>query len=161
MTQVITLRRAGPRDADAVSALLEACYSELYRGWYPDEAVTRAAPALARAPHALLASGRYRIAEIDGRPAAAGGWSLRPGAREGHLRLFGTHPRHLRRGAAGAILQDCLEEARREGVKRMDCVSSLPAEPFYSAHGFATRDFALTPAPGGAMFGVAMMSRPL
>lgn len=161
MTDVITLRRAGPRDADAISALLEACYATLYRGWYPDAAVKRAAPGLARAPQALLASGRYRIAEIGGRPAAVGGWSSRHCAREGHLRLFGTHPDHLRRGAAGAILQDCLAEAREEGLKRMDCVSSLPAEPFYAAHGFRTRDFALTPAPGGAMFGVAMMGRPL
>lgn len=160
MTEVISLRRAGPRDADVVSALLRACYGRLYLGWYPKEAVERALPGLSRPRPELLVSGRYRIAEIDGDAVSVGGWSARPGGRTGHLRLFGTHPDHVGRGAAGAILRASLEEAWSEGMTRVDCVSSLPAEPFYAAHGFRTYDFALQPAPGGALFGVALMNRP-
>lgn len=160
MSDVITLRRAGPRDAEAISALLRTCYGRLYRDWYPDEAVDRAVSGLSRARPELLVSGRYRIAEIEGEAVSVGGWSARPGGRTGHLRLFGTHPDHLGRGAASAVLRASLEEAWAEGAVRMECVASLPAEPFYAKHGFETVDFALQPAPGGALFGVALMKRP-
>lgn len=160
MSETIALRRAGPRDAAAVSLLLAACYGRLYRGWYPDEAVERAVPGLSRPRPELLVSGRYRIGEIDGEAVSVGGWSAKPGGSIGHLRLFGTHPDHLGRGAASAILRASLEDAWDEGMTRVDCVASLPAEPFYASHGFRTYDFAMQPAPGGAMFGVALMNRP-
>ena len=162
MATTATLRRAGPEDAAVVGALLKASYGALYRGWYPDESLRRALPGLSRPRSELLAGGRFRLAELGGRPVACGGWTARPrpgGGGEGHLRQFATHPRHLRRGAAGAILEDCLEEARAAGIETVCVVSSLPAEPFYAAFGFETTDFALQLAPGGARFGVALMSR--
>jgi len=165
MVEVLEVRRATPRDAGEVTALLLACYGTLYRGWYPDAAVDRALPGLARAQPSLLASGRFRIATIGGEGAAVGGWS-EPAEngrilRTGHVRHFGAHPDRLRRGAAGAILAECLEEAAAEGVVRMTCVSSLPAEPFYAAFGFTTTGFRLAAAPGGGRFGVALMERAL
>ena len=163
MVETLEIRRATPRDAGVVTRLLTVCYGRLYRGWYPDETLRAALPEMARAQRALLRSGRYRIAWRGGEPAACGGWSARVEPdrllRTGHVRHFGAHPDHLRRGAAGAILSDCLAEAEAAGMARMRCVSSLPAEPFYAAFGFRTLGFELAPGPGGTRFGVAVMER--
>ena len=54
----------------------------------------------------------------------------------GHIRHFATHPNYLRRGTARRLLDHCVDEARRLGVRTMMCQSTLPAEAFYAAAGF-------------------------
>ena len=91
---------------------------------------------------ALLNSGRYFVASIGGRLAGCGGWSAAiPGSGRiedaiGHIRHFATHPDQMGSGVGGAILDACVQEARREGVRQLKCFSSIPAEKFYSRHGF-------------------------
>ncbi len=135
------LRAATPADAQAVGDVLAASYSTLYRGWYRDEALATALPAMTRARPELLASGKYFVVERQGCVAACGGWSLGApigGVQAGraHIRHFATHPDHLNKGCAGAILGRCLAEARVMGLAGMECLSSLTAEAFYARHGF-------------------------
>ncbi|MFN3960053.1 MAG: GNAT family N-acetyltransferase [Parvularculaceae bacterium] len=160
-----TLRVATPDDARKVSDVLTASYSALYRGWYRDDVLALALPAMTRANPRLLASGRYFLCEREGRPAACGGWSLEAphGAAEpgrGHLRHFGTHPDHLGRGLACAIVERSLAEARAAGAREMEVLSSLTAEAFYAGRGFKTLSAAAI-AIGGVSFACMLMRRGL
>ena len=158
-----SVRVATPADARAVSDVLSASYSTLYRGWYRDDVLERALPAMTRARPELLLSGLYFVAEQSGRILACGGWSrASPGggaeAGRGHIRHFGTHPDHINRGCAGAILQRCLDEARTARLAGMECLSSLTAEAFYARHGFNTIA-AASATIGGTPFACMLMRR--
>jgi GNAT superfamily N-acetyltransferase len=160
-----TLRVAGPDDARSVPDVLAASYSTLYRGWYRDEVLAAALPAMTRARPELLASGRYFLCERKARAIACGGWSLadpRGGAteRRGHIRHFGTHPDYLGQGCAGAIIARCLAEAGEAGCVDMECLSSLTAEAFYAGRGFKTIA-ATSITVGGAAFACMLMRRKL
>lgn len=161
----LSLRVATPADEVAVSAILRSSYGRLYRGWYRDEALTKALPAMARANPALLASGRYFLVEDAAGPIACGGWSAeRPGGGAtpgvGHVRHFATHPDHLGRGAASAILERCMREAAAHGLVELECQSSLAAEAFYASHGFNSLG-AVNVSIGGAPFACMLMKRSL
>ncbi len=156
-------RVATLEDAQSVGAVLAASYSTLYRGWYRDDVLDKALPAMTRARPELLLSHRYFVVECDSAVISCGGWSIndpRSGARasNGHIRHFGTHPRYLNRGAAGAIMHRCLSEAAQAGLTEMACLSSLAAEAFYMKHGFdVVAPTAVT--IGGVSFACMLMRR--
>lgn len=158
------IRVASTQDAAAVSKVLFASFSTLYRGWYRDDVLERALPAMTRANPALLASGRYFVGEADGRIVACGGWSVAsPTSGQGgapHLRHFATDPEYLGRGFSGAIVERSLDEARRAGFRTMEVISSLTAEAFYARHGFAPLAQVRQPM-GGVDFACVLMGRDL
>lgn len=135
-----TIRAARPDDAAMLSDLLAASYATL-KGYDP-HGLANALPLMSRANPKLLASGTYYVAEIGGTAAGCGGWSReKPGSGEtadgvGHIRHFATHPDWLRRGIARRLLDHCISEARRAGLRIMMSQSTLPAESFYAAAGF-------------------------
>jgi len=137
------LRVAGPADAEAVTALLEASYPTLLAGGYAPDVLAATLPLMTKANPKLLASGTYYVAEVDGGSlAGCGGWTPeKPGSGEivpgvGHIRHFGTHPDWTRRGIASALLVRCFEDAKARGVESMEAFATLSAEDFYRAHGF-------------------------
>lgn len=138
----IDVRVAEPADADRISGLLQACYERLLTGWYAPETAAAALPIMVRANPALLASGRFFVAFVDGNLAGCGGWSLQtpgtgvvqPGA--GHIRHFATDPERLRCGIASAIMARCIADAIDAGLTQLDCYSTRPGEAFYAAAGF-------------------------
>lgn len=138
----ITIRVATPDDLDTLGRLIAASYAGLDDGSYEPDRIAAAMPAMSKANPVLLASGTYFVAEVDGEAAGCGGWTReKPGSGEvvdgiAHIRHFATHPAHLRKGVAQALLQHCLREAASAGVKTMKSQSTLPAEPFYAAAGF-------------------------
>ncbi len=77
------LRLARPGDLSAVDALFAHSYARLIRADYPPSVLVTAVPRLARAQPALLASGRYWLAETEGgsSPPAAGARAARQKAR--------------------------------------------------------------------------------
>lgn len=159
------LRAATSDDARKVSDVLAASYATLYRGWYRDDVLAAALPAMTRARPELLASGRYFLCERMGRAVACGGWSLAPPqggaeAGRGHLRHFGTHPDHLGLGCGSAIVERSLEEARDAGCVEMEVLSSLTAEAFYAGRGFKTISAAAATI-GGVPFACMLMRRGL
>ena len=145
MTKV-AVRKATENDRDILEDLIGECYSRVYPGWYEADVLTDALPAMLRIDPALLGSGRYFAAIRDGETAGCGGWSTAtPGsnameAATGHIRHFATHPKYMRTGVGGAIIQACIAEAKAEGVSRLKCFSSRPAEAFYQRHGFKRVD---------------------
>ncbi|MGE0503653.1 MAG: GNAT family N-acetyltransferase [Rhizobiaceae bacterium] len=139
---VITIRVAMPRDAEALSALIAASYATLARAGYDADELTAALPSMSIANPKLLASGTYYVVEVDGEPAACGGWTREaPGKAPmtdgvAHIRHFATHPAHLRKGLAKMLLDRCVAEAAAAGLKALQAQSTLLAEPFYAAAGF-------------------------
>ena len=101
MTQ-LAIRVATPADREMLDGLIAASYATLDDGLYDRAALAAAMPAMSKANPKLLGSGTYYIVEIDGEPAACGGWTREAphtGMIEdgvGHIRHFATHPAHLR-----------------------------------------------------------------
>jgi GNAT superfamily N-acetyltransferase len=168
MTMSYALRTACADDADAVGRLLQATYPVLFPERYDAAVLAFALPLMTRANPRLLTSGTYYVAELAaGDLVGCGGWSMEPpegGAAlpdVGHVRHFATHPRWLRRGIGRAILSRCLRDARERGVRRLDCCSSLVAEGFYRAMGFATLGSFAIEVAEGVVFPAVLMRRDL
>lgn len=138
----LDVRSATPGDAQSVTALLHASYPALLAAAYPPEVLRWALPATTQANPKLLSSGRYFLAFSGERLVGCGGWSWQqPGTGQltpglGHLRHFATHPDWLRRGVGRAVYRRSEAQALAEGARRLECFSSLNAEPFYRALGF-------------------------
>jgi ribosomal protein S18 acetylase RimI-like enzyme len=158
----IAIRRAAESDLAMLSDLIAASYATLDDGSYDRTEFAAALPIMSKANPKLVASGRYFVAEIGGRAAACGGWSLgAPWSGEiaegvGHIRHFATHPDFKSRGAGGALLRHCLEEARVAGVRIMMCQASLPGVAFYERFGFAVLGRVITNVGGNPLPAVEM-----
>ncbi len=131
MAQTITIRPTTAADLAAVDTLLAASYPTLLKRDYAPSVLVTALPLISRANPALLRSGTYFIAEdAEGQALAAGGWTRSApqggvGLPEiGHIRHVATHPDHLRKGLAQAILTRVLSDALAAGVERMICQST-------------------------------------
>lgn len=163
----ISVRPAGPDDRDALESLIGDCYGAVYPGWYDEDTLSDALPAMLRIDPALLESGRYFAAHIGGRLAGCGGWSLATpgsGALEqatGHIRHFATDPALMRSGVGSAIIDRCMHEARQAGVKTLKCFSSLAAEQFYARHGFERIDAVNIMLGDGIPFPAVLMEKKL
>jgi GNAT superfamily N-acetyltransferase len=162
----LALRTATPLDVAAIDALLARSYGPLLRADYPPSVLVVALPRIARAQPRLLASGHYFVAEEGGRPLGVGGWSradphggpAEPGL--GHVRHVATDARVARRGVGRAVLEAVVEDAAFHGTRRLRCLSTLTAVPFYRALGFQ-EEGRRTLAFGALAFPVVEMSRAL
>jgi GNAT superfamily N-acetyltransferase len=137
------LRVARTDDADGVTAVLASAYPQLLGPAYDPAVLALALPKMTAASPRLLASGTYYVQEApDGQIVACGGWThAEPGTGKianslAHLRHFGTHPDWTGQGLARAIAERCRAGAVAAGVRRLNCFSTLSAEPFYTALGF-------------------------
>ena len=163
----ITIRIATPDDLDMLGQLIAASYATLDDGSYEPERIAAAMPAISKPNPVLLASGTYFVAEVDGEAAGCGGWTFeKPGTGEvfdgiAHIRHFATHPAHLRKGVAKALLQHCLREATSAGIRTMKSQSTLPAEPFYAAAGFRRIGLIEVEMGSGVMLPAVEMERTL
>lgn len=138
----LTLRPARPSDYDAVSHLLAGSYPALLGPDYSPGVLRDALPLITRANPRLLASGTFHLAFAGEELVGAGGWSwIGPHGALGprhmaHIRHVVTHRDHQRRGIARALIGHCLDEARAQGARILNCQSTLTAAPFYAAMGF-------------------------
>jgi N-acetylglutamate synthase-like GNAT family acetyltransferase len=163
-----SIRVATPADFDAVGALLAASYSSLLAGDYDRDTLTRAVPILTKPNPTLLASGTYYVAESEpDNLVGCGGWATK-GPRsdvvvdgEAHIRHFATHPAWVERGVATSLLARCFSDARRSGIRKLHCISSLNAEAFYRASGFDTVEPMDLPLEPGLTIRCVLMSRAL
>lgn len=144
----LTLRLAQPDDLAAVEALLKRSYPRLLKADYPPSIMVTLVPLIARARPELLASGRYFVVEDgQGRVLGAGGYSLAAPSRRGgeagivvqalgHIRHVATDPDATRQGIGRQLMHAVFAAAHLEGVRRLECLSTLTAVPFYTAMGF-------------------------
>ena len=143
MSESLDIRPARPDDLTEVDALFARSYPALLKGHYPPSVLVTAIPLIAKAQPALLATGTYFVVTGDnGQILGAGGWTgVAPGTgrrqiRIGHVRHVVTDHRAVRRGIGKALMNEIIQSARNHGVKRLECLSTLMAVPFYAACGF-------------------------
>ncbi len=155
----LSLRRAMPADLAAVDWLLQRSYPRLLAADYPPSTLVLAVPRFARARPELLASGRYFVAEdAQGRVVAAGGWSRHGPSggpvshATGHVRHVATDPAVARQGVGRALMQRVMQDAGEDGTRRLDCLSTLTAVPFYAALGFRVLHPVDLPLSAGIVF---------
>ncbi|ODM44015.1 GNAT family N-acetyltransferase [Cereibacter johrii] len=152
------LRLARPGDLAAVDALFAHSYARLIRADYPPSVLVTAVPLLARAQPALLASGRYWLAEAEEGILGAGGWSPR-GATDGEIRHLVTRASHVRQGIASALLGRAIAQASAEGILRLHCLATRTAVPFYERMGFRRLGEVSVPLGPGVTFPSERMLR--
>ncbi len=144
MSQVLTIRAAGPADLGEVDTLLRRAFPRLLKGGYPPSAMVTAVPLLLQGDPAQLAGGRHWVAQDgDGRIIGAGGWAQHrrrwSAPRTGALRQFVTDPDFVRCGVGGAIMEEAIGDARAARLTHLSCQSTLNAVPFYAAFGFESQ----------------------
>jgi N-acetylglutamate synthase-like GNAT family acetyltransferase len=166
-TSPFRIRIATPADIGGVSDLLTTSYGELLAGHYDPALLSRALPLIAKANPALVASGRYYVADAnENRIIGCGGWSLeRPGTGElesglAHVRHFATQPGWVRRGVAKALLLRCIRDADVHGAEAMEAFSTLSAVDFYGALGFGVIEETKVELAPDLAFPSVLMRRP-
>lgn len=156
MTTTLTIRPTTRADIAAIDLLLSRSYPILLKPDYKPSVMVTALPLISKANPRLLQSGTYyAVQDETGQIVGAGGWCHRnpmggPG-REGlgHIRHVVTDFRYTRRGIGNALVNHIFETAKAAGIRQLDCLSTLTAEPFYAALGFRRiGDVELSLVPG-------------
>ncbi|NUB46058.1 GNAT family N-acetyltransferase [Fertoebacter nigrum] len=138
----VTFRVAGRGDLAAVDALLARSYPRLLKADYPASVLVTALPLISRARPELVVSGSYWLALLGGAVVGAGGWTPdAPGGgaavpQLGHVRHVVTDAEQVRQGIGRGLMARVLDQARAAGMRRLDCLSTRTAVPFYAALGF-------------------------
>jgi GNAT superfamily N-acetyltransferase len=139
MATECSIRRAGPRDARAVSALVIRVLHISNTPDYGPENVARIAANFT--PETVLDDLRRNymlVAELGGRivgTASLGGTVLAPTRQA--VRTFFVDAELQGTGIGTKLLAAIEAEARRMGLPRLHVQSSIAGEPFYAARGFA------------------------
>ena len=131
------IRPAEVADVAAIMAVQEASIMAL--------GVAAYGPAKARAwarfgleqSDALLAQGRFFVAELDGRVIAVSGWSADAERDDtAWIRYVFVHPDVAGRGVGRSLMRASEASALRSGRRRLRLWSSLNAQPFYARLGY-------------------------
>jgi ribosomal protein S18 acetylase RimI-like enzyme len=143
-------------DAALISAHRKSMFADM--GGTPDailETMRRACePWVARA----IAEGKYLgwIIRDDGRPVASAGllildWAPHPldpeGTSRGYLLNVFVEPEYRRRGLAHRLVELCLAEARRRGIRVVTLHASEAGRRIYEGFGFTANNEMLFSAP--------------
>ncbi|SLN22866.1 GNAT family N-acetyltransferase [Pseudooctadecabacter jejudonensis] len=164
---MFTIRPTTSKDIGQVDTLLARSYPRLLKGDYPASILVMALPLISRAQPDLITSGTYYGVEHAGRLLGAGGWTVAaPGGGAvtrgvGHIRHVATDPDTTRQGVGRALMDHILATAQAQGLRRMMCLSTRTAEPFYTAMGFETGTKVTVPLGPGIDFPAVEMSRAL
>jgi len=141
-------------EREAIQQLIAASARLLSREHYSDAQIEAAIATIFGVDTTLIEDGTYFVAEIEGQLAGSGGWSKRktlfggdqyssrdvdyidPETEPAKIRAFFIHPDHARKGVARAILSRCEDEARAQGYRALELMSTLPGIEFYKSCGF-------------------------
>jgi GNAT superfamily N-acetyltransferase len=141
-------------EREALKQLIAESARHLSRQHYDDKQIEAAIAVVFGVDTGLIEDGTYFVAEDAGVLAGCGGWSKRkavfggdqyagrdvayidPATDFAKIRAFFIHPDHARKGIARAILTRCEDEARAEGFRGLELMSTLPGIEFYKSCGF-------------------------
>lgn len=163
-----SVRTATLPDVADIDVLLAKSYPALLKTDYAPSVMVTALPLISRAQPALVTCGTYFVVEDGAEVCAAGGWTqgapkgglIRAG--RGHIRHVVTHHRRTRRGYGRALMQHIFRSAYTQGMTELEALSTLTAQPFYSALGFVALEEVDVPlGPAGLPFRTIRMLRPL
>ena len=159
------IRKATMDERDRLQQLIAESTRRLSREHYTDAQIEAAIATVFGVDTTLIEDGTYFVVESDGQLAGCGGWSKRktlfggdqyssrdtaysdPKTEPAKIRAFFIHPDHARKGVAGLLLSRCEDEARAQGYRSLELLSTLPGIEFYKSCGFVetgTLDLDLT-----------------
>ena len=148
------IRKARMEDREAIQQLIAESARKLSREHYSDTQIEAAIARVFGVDTTLIEDGTYFVVEIDEQLAGCGGWSKRktlfggdqyssrntayidPETEPAKIRAFFIHPDHARKGVARVILSRCEDEARAQGFRALELLSTLPGIEFYKSCGF-------------------------
>jgi GNAT superfamily N-acetyltransferase len=151
---MLTSRLATEADLEALTQLMALAIAENLKPFLTPGQIA-ASHAIMGLDTTLIADRTYFVVEDGGEIAGCGGWSRRntlyggdhtagrnatlldPASEAARVRAMYTHPRHIRRGVGGLILDLCAAAAAREGFTRLELAATLSGEPLYRKHGYA------------------------
>jgi GNAT superfamily N-acetyltransferase len=173
------LRPAQPDDIPALETLIRQSARALSRDDYSDAEIEACVAHVFGVDSELVADGTYFVAEVDGAPAACGGWSKRrtlfggdnyagresgfldPATEPAKIRAFFVAPDMARRGLGSAILRRCEAEAKHAGFSRMEMMATLPGVKLYRALGYQGDTVQTFSMPDGVAVRFVQMARAL
>jgi len=171
----LTSRLAGPDDAPALDAVMNAAIAELQTGFLT-EAQIASSRMIMGLDRQLIADGAYFMVESEGRVAGCGGWSRRatlyggdhtpgrdaalldPATDAARVRAMYTHPDFARRGVGALILELCEAAAKAQGFTRLELMATLSGRPLYLRAGFTDIE-AIEDSRGGAPVPLVRMGK--
>lgn len=149
------IRKATMDERDVLQQLIAESARKLSREHYSDAQIEAAIATVFGVDTTLIDDGTYFVVECDGQLAGCGGWSKRktlfggdqyssrdiaysdPNTEPAKIRAFFIHPDHARKGVARALVSRCEDEARAQGYRALELLSTLPGIEFYKSCGFA------------------------
>lgn len=162
----LSIRPGTAADIAPLDALLARSYPRLLAPDYPPSVLVTAIPRIAHAQPALVTCGTYFVALRGQTLVGGGGWTRAvPGGagrarREvGHIRHFTTDVNAVRRGVGRALITRVLQTAAAAGIRRLECMSTRTAVPFYESAGFDVEGHAEVTLDAGITFPAVRMSR--
>lgn len=164
----LTIRPGTREDIAPLDALLARSYPRLLAADYPPSVLVTAIPRISKAQPALVTCGTYFVALRDGKLLGGGGWTRgapgsgkRGAASVGHIRHFATDVDAVRQGVGRALMEHVLATAAEAGVRRLECMSTRTAVPFYRSAGFEVLGEVDVPLDAGITFPALRMVRML
>ena len=173
------LRKATLDDRPAISLLIEYSARGLSREEYGDAQIEEAIKTVFGVDSELIRDGTYFVAEAEGRMVGCGGWSKRrtlfggdqfaeresaeldPTREAARIRAFFVHPDWARRGIGRAILERCEQEARSQGFRSLQLMSTLPGLKFYRSLGYTGNERVTYELGGGTSIDFVPMRKEL
>ncbi len=175
------LRVATTDDVMALNRLIDASVRGLAPGFYTPSQIDSAMRYMFGVDTQLVADGTYFVIEVDGEPAACGGWSGRQTLFGGdqhkaqahnasdapvdtatmpaRIRAFFVHPDFVRRGLATELFEHCVREARTAGFRALELMGTLPGVPLYLRLGFREEEEVSVTLPDGVVVPCRRMRR--
>jgi len=148
------IRQARLDERDEIQQLIVASARHLSRAEYSDAQIEAAVRGIFGVDTSLIDDGTYFVADSEGKLIGCGGWSrrrtlfggdqvthrdlaeLNPLRDAAKIRAFFVHPNFARQGVARAILQRCEDEARANGFRALELMSTMPGIKFYLSCGY-------------------------
>lgn len=148
------IRKANLDDREAIELLIAESARGLSLEDYSERQVEAAIRTVFGVDTDLIVDGTYFVADSSGVLVGCGGWSKRrtlfggdrfasrdsseldPDVEAAKIRAFFVRPEYARKGIGRAILSLCEDEARANGFRSIELMSTLPGLKLYRACGY-------------------------
>ena len=175
----LTCRPAVPDDVSAIEVLAARSIRALHAGAYDDAVIQEAIDHAYGVDWQLVRDGTYFVATAAGTIVGAGGWSYRrtiagahgpdnpaaprlsPADDAARIRAFYVDPDYARRGVGALLLGASERGALDAGFMLAELTATIPAVPFYAAHGYEPAGGYALPLPSGRILELRLMTKRL
>jgi len=179
MIDTLACRQAVPDDVSTIEALAARSIRALHAGAYDDAVIQEAIDHAYGVDWQLVRDGTYFVATAVGTIVGAGGWSYRrtiagahgpddpaaprlsPTKDAARIRAFYVDPGYARRGIGALLLGASERGALDAGFTRAELTATIPAVPFYAAHGYEPAGGYDLPLPSGRILELRLMTKRL